>query len=199
MKIPRTWLVHLLALSALAIASCNGDTPQDPLDTTPTSPGNGDALQYIFDNHQTLGVCEDSFEQESASLGSQVYAVDEQTKLVQLQCSLAAYQGVYEYYLYSETNQRVQVKPLMLAGYIPNDSGNFEPQETRILAGLPDYNPEEKLLSIFTKGRGLGDCGTFAEYRLVGEKFELQEYRVKLECDGNYIEPTEYPLVYPTQ
>ena len=199
MKIPRIWQFHLLALSSLAIASCNGDTPQDPPDTTQKSSGNGDALQYIFDNNQALGVCEDSFDQESSSLGSQVYAVDEQTKLVQLQCYLAAYQGVYEYYLYSETTQGVQVKPLMFAGYIPNDSGNFELQETRILAGLPDYNPEEKLLSIFTKGRGLGDCGTFAEYRLVKEKFELQEYRVKLECDGNYIDPTEYPLVYPTQ
>ncbi len=49
----------------------------------------------------------------------------------------------------------------------------------------------------FHKGRGPGDCGTYAQYRWDGrETVRLIEYREKDDCDGVWTEPSAYPLIY---
>jgi hypothetical protein len=43
----------------------------------------------------------------------------------------------------------------------------------------------------------MSGCGSFAKYNLVNSEFKLVEYRAKDECDGNSVEPEQYPLIYP--
>lgn len=51
-------------------------------------------------------------------------------------------------------------------------------------------------LGTFQKGRGMGDCGSSAEYKYdaSAENFILEEARSKNECDGEFEE--EWPVVY---
>lgn len=55
-------------------------------------------------------------------------------------------------------------------------------------------------LTSFTVDRGLSDCGSYEVHRFTPEgNLELIEYRAKRECDGKFREPTQYPLIYPTE
>jgi len=60
----------------------------------------------------------------------------------------------------------------------------------------PVWDMERRVVSSFTVDRGLGDCGTFERHRLVDAEFKMIEYRAKPECDGNAMEPEDYPLIY---
>jgi hypothetical protein len=198
-----------LTLLLFSIASCSPPEPisaPSPTSPTPASPPSespttanpsGDPLEYLYNNLNELGVCQGDIDLEASRQGSEVYRVGEQTYLVQLMCFLAAYQGSYEYYLYRETASGIEVKPLTFTVFEPTESGQMRATQTRFVGGLPDYNPEQQRLTVFTKFRGLGDCGAFAQYRFEENEFDLLEYRIKQECDGNYVEPEQYTQVYP--
>jgi len=47
------------------------------------------------------------------------------------------------------------------------------------------WEPERGLLTSFSKGRGLGDCGTISEYAWDGRAFRLVEQREMEECRGS--------------
>lgn len=48
-----------------------------------------------------------------------------------------------------------------------------------------DWNPRERRLASFTKGRGLGDCGTLQSYAWDGRRFRLARQAVMGECRGS--------------
>ena len=48
-----------------------------------------------------------------------------------------------------------------------------------------EWDAEHGLLTSFAKGRGLGDCGTFADYAWDGQRFRLVERREMDECRGS--------------
>lgn len=47
-----------------------------------------------------------------------------------------------------------------------------------------EFNPESGMLGFFSKGRGIGDCGSSGMYAWTGSTFELVEYRAMHECRG---------------
>ena len=50
-------------------------------------------------------------------------------------------------------------------------------------------------ISLFYKGRGIGDCGEQVTYDLTGPVVRIEQYRAKFECDGDWVEPDNWPLV----
>ena len=69
------------------------------------------------------------------------------------------------------------------------------------MGGLSTFEPEQNRLTVFSKARGLGDCGSLAEYRWTGDELELETFLYQ-ECDDtaeSFIEPADYPQVYPEQ
>jgi hypothetical protein len=65
----------------------------------------------------------------------------------------------------------------------------------------PAYDEKKKVLESFHKGRGIGDCGTAANWRWNGKDFALVRYWSKDDCDGepffDDLEPNSKYLVYP--
>lgn len=57
------------------------------------------------------------------------------------------------------------------------------------------FDAETQQVSSFSKGRGLGDCGTSGLWQWDGFVFRLVEFRAKEDCDGG--DPGEFPLVFP--
>lgn len=47
-----------------------------------------------------------------------------------------------------------------------------------------DFDPNGKTISMFYKGRGVGDCGSMATWNWTGSEFKLKEYYFKEKCDG---------------
>ncbi|MGB7444538.1 MAG: DUF1176 domain-containing protein [Coleofasciculaceae cyanobacterium] len=156
-----------------------------------------DARKYLYDNAKRLGICEDNFDPEAAETESSLYQVGEKKYLVQLMCFMAAYQGAYEYLLLTQTPNGLEAQPLTLTRFEEDSTGKLQKTDARSIGGLTEYDPEKQLLTVFTKYRGIGDCGSLAQYKFSEDQLQLVEYKAKQECDGNYVEPDEYPQVYP--
>lgn len=210
------WIAVGCAALLVAIAGCSNDGVSEevteaspvedavveeiekPENVTVSPELTSNAWQYLYDNREELNVCDGTIEPEISQEASETYAIASDKALVQVLCFMAAYQGAYQYYVYAETDEGVEVTPLEFTTYLPGENGEYQAEMTRDLGGLPTYDPDSQVLTMFSKGRGLGDCGSWAQYQLQSEAFELREYRLKDDCDGNYVEPEEYPQIYPS-
>jgi hypothetical protein len=151
-------------------------------------------LQAVLRDRERLGICSFNFAAENANQYSRAYELGQNRKLVIVMCYLAAYQGSYALALYDANTK--EVRQLDLEVFIPQDD-QFLKSKNSGFGGLYDFDPKTKLLTIFSKARGLSDCGTYSIHKFERDRFVLQEYRAKLDCDGNAIDPPKYPLIYP--
>ncbi len=154
-------------------------------------------LTELYSQQQSLNLCADYLDQNYSETESQVFALDAETYLVHLYCSLAAYQAIFEFLTYQKTASGSEFTPLTLTIFKENESGTITEENIRPLGGMPNYNPATGSLTIFTRFRGLGDCGSLANYQLEDGEFQLVKYQAKFACDGNAIDPETYPQIFP--
>lgn len=154
-------------------------------------------LTELYSQQQALNLCDGFLDQNYSQTESQVFALDAETYLVHLQCSLAAYQASFEFLTYQKTALGGKFTPMTLTVFNDNPSGKPTQENVRTLGGMPTYHPETRSLTIFTKFRGLGDCGSLANYELKDGQFQLVKYQAKFACDGNGIDPQQYPQIFP--
>lgn len=154
-------------------------------------------LAYIYKNVKILGVCEGEIDQNVAQKFSKVYPISEGNYLVEILCFLGAYQGNYEYLLYTRKADGISLKTLAFDIFEIDDAGKITKKQTPSIGGLTEFIPEKQELTLLTKYRGLGDCGALAKYQWQQEEFKLLEYRIKDKCDGIYVEPEKYSRIYP--
>lgn len=181
----------MVALVMGAIAGCN--TPEPPAEATlPTAEV---ILQTVYAEVESLDLCDGFLQPEVAQADSQVHVMGDRA-LVEIHCAMAAYQTVYAYAVYQPDGA---VQPLVLDVFYPDDTGEFVRSSEATVGGLANFDPEPGLLTIFSKARGLGDCGSLADYRWEGGELELATFRYQ-ECSdspGELVDPADYPQVYP--
>ncbi len=148
----------------------------------------------IYDNQENLGLCNQERDQALSPNSAQIYPLNKKQYLVEILCFLGAYQGNYQYLLYNPIDSTMT--KISFTTFRDNLQ-DLQLTNTVTLNGMPEFDNIEKTLSLQTKSRGLGDCGSFALYQWENEKFTLKEYRYKSDCDGVYLPPEEYPLIYP--
>ena len=163
-----------------------------------TRESDANILAYFYSNKDSLNLCDSSLDENYSLTASKVYQIDDNKYLVQMSCFLAAYQPSVEFWLYQKTNTAsgVDVQPLNLVEY-RQEEGKKTKNEVHNIGGLATYDEGQRRLTVFTKFRGIGDCGAFSEYRFDGNKFDLVTYRAKFDCDGNFMPPEQYPQVGP--
>ncbi len=195
------WRGAAAALGLLAISGCN--SPQPPTDSGAVPepmvesplPADEGSLPTLYDQGKSLDLCDGFFQPEVAQAASRVYGMGDRA-LVELVCAQAAYQAVYAYALYRADGSW---QPLTLDVFAPDETGNFARSSQATVGGLSEFDPEQGLLTVFSKARGLGDCGSLADYRWQGNELELATFRY-LECSdspGELVDPADYPQVYP--
>ncbi|MGB3310911.1 MAG: DUF1176 domain-containing protein [Nodosilinea sp.] len=203
---PTTLLWSASALLLIAIASCNAPQPSEqpsgsaePGATTDPAaesslPADQVILQTAIDQTEARDFCDGFFQPEVAA-ESQVYRMGDRA-LVELQCARAAYQSVYAYVAVQPDGT---LQPLTLDLFYPNESGQFERTSEATVGGLATFDPEQGLLTVFSKARGLGDCGSLAEYRWAEGVLELATFRYQgcSDSPGEFVDPADYPQVYP--
>lgn len=198
------WRWGLLALALIALGCQNSppqsqaQAPDDAGGETVTWPAEGDILQSVLDQAESLNLCDGFLQPAVAEADSQVYILGDRA-LVELACDRAAYQMAYAYVAVLPDGG---LQPLTLDGFYPDDGGNFQRVSEPTVGGLADFDPNQGLLTIFSKARGLGDCGSLATYRWTGQGLELDTYRYQ-ECSDNppegdsALDPANYPQIYP--
>jgi Protein of unknown function (DUF1176) len=72
-----------------------------------------------------------------------------------------------------------------------------EDRSTDATATNPAFNPKTMTLSAFSKGRGIGDCGTSEEWVWDGKAFKLALVKIMPHCKG--IPLKDWPVLYRTE
>lgn len=83
-------------------------------------------------------------------------------------------------------SELVQAVPVAVAPISPADPAGRVTE--------PTYNPRTATLASVSKGRGLADCGTRAEWRFDGQSFVPSAYRQQLRCGGGA--PGDWPVLW---
>ena len=126
----------------------------------------------------------------STKPGEMFYEVHKLTNgntLYLLGCETYAYNTMEKAYIIDtlESVSAVSVPEILLDGSIGS---------TTDLMGA-SFDPATETLSTFSKGRGMGDCGSSAIYKYNNtyDSFALVEARIKDSCDGV---DSDWPVVY---
>jgi hypothetical protein len=181
-------LIHLSGLSLGALPT-PATTPAKPISTNETQ-----AVSQLLRNSQRFKVCADSLDMAAAQRASRAYQVNNQTYLVVVQCFLAAYQGNYEFFLYSPNAKGNQAKRLTITEFTENPKGKPNRVERPSIGGLPTFDPKQRILTVQTKYRGVGDCGATGRYRLENNALKLLDFKAKFACDGKM---APYTQIFP--
>ena len=112
-----------------------------------------------------------------------------------VQCDQAAYQGVY---VAMETGPGDGPAKLLRFPTADADGGRIIRREDDSLVGDMQFHEADKTLTVLTKARGVGDCGSYAVYGFdTAGKPTVRELRAR-ECPkkaGPYLPPERWPLV----
>lgn len=196
---PWRWSALVLLL---ANVGCQTTPPSAPNsgdgDVETTWPAREEILQAALVQAEDSDWCDGFFEPEVATEGSEVYMLGDRA-LVEVLCAHTAYQSVY---VYAALSPDGTLEPLTLDMFYPDDGGNFQRVSEPSAGGLADFNPEQGQLTIFSKARGLGDCGSLATYRWTGQALNLETYRYQACTDvpqepQTAPNPENFPQVYP--
>ena len=202
----------LFLVGAIALIACNTSAKEPPGSPSPSikptikltavpnpvmSTAEKAVLNNLLKNSKKIGLCRDSLDLEAAKRASEVYKLENQQYFVVLQCFLAAYQGNYEFLIVNQ--QPAAKKPvtkLTVTEFRENQAGKMQKVESSSIGGLPTYDPKRRVLAVYSKYRGLGDCGSQAKYQVENTGLKLLEFKAKLACDGK-LEP--FKTFYPTK
>ena len=140
--------------------------------------------------------CEQAFAYPDKSFsGLAFYPIAKQQTIVQVICTLGAYQGYQLYYLL-DADQGPNPQPLVFETREAQQQNAWTKMQTQELWGLPSFDKKTKTLKILNKFRGLGDCGVLATYQFINAKPILTALRGKSACDGKGADkPERWPRI----
>lgn len=178
----------LLAAAALALS---------PLPVLAQGAVSGMFMRYAVSKGQVpralLAAAKAKFGCDDAVMGSGVtgFQMSEESAIWQIPCERFAYQASAVYALVYLPDPAAQHEFLT----IPALKGRTRDQKDVLFN--PVWDVKARTVTSFTKGRGLGDCGTYEKFRVTAEgHFRLLEYRAKDACDGNATPPEQFPLIF---
>ena len=121
------------------------------------------------------------------------FRLGRQEYLVKVACWSGAYQPGFLFMYYDERNPS-SVRPLKLKGYESEDDDG-KSLAYSLIDGLDTFHEKNKVLEIFSKYRGPGDCGRFVRYKFVGARPVVLEARER-DCDERIRRPSD-PRSWP--
>jgi hypothetical protein len=188
-----------LSLILSTVSGCLNQTKIDNLEKDKKSARIEDEqiIKAIDQQQNSLNLCNQEQDPDLSADSVQVYQLNEREYLVEILCFLGAYQPNHQYFVtLIDSPSNFAIKPIFFTTFKVRNK-DLQLTNSRTLTGIANFEPDSKSLIIETKGRGLGDCGSFAIYQWENNNFQLKEYRYKGNCDGIYLNPEDYPLIYP--
>lgn len=110
--------------------------------------------------------------------GVELHALEGSLKLAVVQCGTAAYQVPFVVLLFDE-KVAGSGKLLSFKQYDRETSGKVTVMESPDLAGWAEFSAKDKTLSVMTKARGIGDCGSYVTYAFKDGRSVVVEARAQ--------------------
>jgi hypothetical protein len=166
---------------------------------------------YIFSKKKDLKICElksldpNSLElfqrkfEENTNRRLNIFSVGKNQYFVEVLCFWANYQGSFEFFLYSEIDNKASLKRLLIRQFYKEDGDKAVKEiNSTSVAALSRFNPIDKTLELISKSRGAGGCGTMGNYKFKEDRLELLIFRAQWECvrKKDY-DADQYPIIYP--
>lgn len=127
--------------------------------------------------------------------GLQFFALSGGWHLVEVQVYAGAYQPVQIYLLYHKEKglSRLLQLPLVHQGQ------HYVQQE---VVGLSEFDGQRQILSVYSKDRGAGGCGSYATWGFKGPEVWLISLREQScaeadQADKMIVAPQQFPLIWP--
>ncbi len=150
-------------------------------------------------------VCQGNADWTYARQHSEVFRLPgSDRQFVILRCFLASYQTAVQLFELDQT----QIRPWKLMTYWEPGviTGSAQPsfRETDQFGALVTYRPDQNQLTVWSRCRGLGDCGTYATYRFQDGQFRLTLLRARFLADESVREAARFadwqtwPKIYPS-
>lgn len=151
-------------------------------------------IEKVYSQQQKINLCNQQRDKDLSQDSANIFILNDRTYLIEIICFLGAYQSNYQYLLFDRTSEEITV---LNFDTFDNSTDNLKLTNTNTLNGMTDFDTTEQNLIVISKSRGMGDCGSFAQYKWKLDRFKLIEYRYKKDCDEVYLPPENYPLIYP--
>jgi hypothetical protein len=151
-------------------------------------------IEKVYSQQKEINLCNQQRDKDLSKDSANIFVLNDRTYLIEVICFLGAYQSNYQYLLFDQTSEEITVINFET---FDNSTDNLRLTNANTINGMTDFDTTEKNLMVITKSRGMGDCGSFAQYKWYHNRFKLMEYRYKKDCDEVYIPPEDYPLIYP--
>lgn len=175
-----------------------GDKPADSIAPPPAAPTvhaqtggielTGDALAVLSARvRATLDA--DSCEEPNpdSPLPDSAWRLPDGRTLVQLTCYAGAYNFGSSWFLIAGA-----AAPIALGFPVPTETGaGLEPTSDLVNAS---FDPATGTVDSFSKGRGIGDCGSSGAWAWDGQKFQLANYSRMADCRG--VASDLWPVLY---
>jgi len=124
---------------------------------------------------------------------------EHETYFYMVSCLVGAYNTASVLFNNDSLSGSLQIVPLATPEYNEKTKKIIGWRSDAVNGGL-SYDPKTKLLTSFSKGRGLGDIGTFATYAIFESMVILRKYESDTTMDGKVnpkvIYETKEPLVH---
>ncbi|HQT45628.1 MAG TPA: DUF1176 domain-containing protein [Acidocella sp.] len=130
--------------------------------------------------------------QDSSDFTPSVFALGTKQALVLIPCIEGAYQGSYVGFIAGRAD-RTQAELKLSTPMKGNDASD---QSTTMLTEA-DFDPKTGMLSMFAKGRGLGDCGEAASWIWEGTRFVLSSLTYQDNCGG--VMAGDWPVLFDSR
>lgn len=115
------------------------------------------------------------------------------TELWGIPCGSGAYNATYKLFLTGLNG--ANPRPTALPEREPRQEGDIGGEGAWLVN--PVYDPAAQTLTVFPRGRGLGDCGTITTWTWTGTAFALTEERSMGDCWG--MGPDHWPTYWRTR
>jgi uncharacterized protein len=119
----------------------------------------------------------------STSFGVDIHALEGTQKIAIVQCGMAAYQPPFVVMLFDEAAAGPG-KLLIFKQYDRETSGKVTVIESSDMAGWTEFSDRDKTLTVLTKARGVGDCGSQVTYSFKNGQAVVVEARAQA-CHDN--------------
>ena len=169
------------------------------------NPQKNEFIKYLMDNRESLNVCENRSESPTDRPDGRVensilYKLDKHRYLLQLRCNVYLQYSSFNFFVISDEEDKIEVKNLIEPSY-SNNSESTDGKEYKF-HGLPLYDPQSKILSIWMRLSGnFKGCGFLTSYQLQDDSLNLLKHQsgsVDDGCDKHvFIDPILYPQTYP--
>ena len=129
--------------------------------------------------------CESGFHYSEDFSGIDIYPEDDKKYIIQVTCTLGAYQGYQQFYHLSLVGNKTSVKALVFPLYEASKKKTLIKELSAEVVGNLTIDSTYKNLTVHRRYSGYGNCGTLTTYKIIDGKVTATKFRTEPDCESS--------------